>query len=100
AGPERQLIHGVCVEYMAHIPNTVCPFTWLASHIFSHQRVPVAATVGAIVNLMRPHVVRREQKPVRERTFHGDRKSIVVAVVFVAAPAHLPKSRVRTRTGN
>ena len=48
---------------------------------------------------MRPHVISRDQQPVRKGTFHGDRESLVAAVVSVASPAHLAKCRVGACSG-
>src|ERR1700760_1531906 len=45
---------------------------------------------------MRPHVIRRQQKPTRERPLYRYRESLVIAAVVVATPTHLAEIRVRT----
>src|SRR5215469_18762996 len=95
---ERKLIDGVGIENVTDIPNARSALACGAGDVFRYQRIAIAATVGAIIDFMRPHVIGREQETSGERPLHGKGKGVEVAVVFVTAPGHLAKALVRTST--
>src|ERR1700683_606395 len=94
--PQGKFVNGVGIENVTCVPDAGSAFARLAGDVLRDQRIAVAAAIGAVIDLMRPHVICPEQETAGERTLYGKREGVVVAVVLVAAPTHLPKVRVGT----
>src|ERR1700723_795742 len=92
--PKRKFVNGVGIENVTCVPDAGSALARLAGEVLRGPRNAVPPALGAVINLMRPHVIGPEQETAGERTLHAKREGVVVAVVFVAAPTHLTKVRV------
>src|SRR6202041_2259102 len=92
--PKGKFVNGVGIKNVTCVPDAGSALARLAGDVLRDQRIAVAAAIGAVINLMRPHVIGPEQETAGERTLPAKREGVVVAAVFVAAPTHLTKVRV------
>ena len=84
--PKGQLVDRVAVDHVAGVPGAAAGIAALAGLILRLYLVAVAAAVGSVVDLVRPHVVGRHQQAVGERPPHGYGETVVCAHADRAAP--------------
>ena len=94
---ERQLVNGGEIEHLANVVVAARLIARSAEGIL--RRVGFPAANAAVVDRMRPHVIRREQEAVLKGSAGVELQRMEGAVSNVAAPRNRTERRVRRNAG-
>ncbi len=87
AHAEQKLLGRNAIDHMASVPGAAGAIAGQARCVLRQHLVPVAAAVGAVVDLVRSHVIGIHQQAVGERSPHSHGETVIRAHADGAPPA-------------